>query len=82
MSQAQLQELLAGVVAAARTQHQPTEGATTISQMPLCHLGRDKTKRYKAFEDWIKAAEAKMEYLRISESNKKVTYIKVMPVQS
>ena len=76
MTQAQLQELLAGVVAAASRQQSSSEGVGGVSLMPPCTLGRDKTKRHKAFEDWIKEAEAKMEYLRITEDSRKTSYVK------
>ena len=82
MSQAQLQELLAGVMAAARTQQPPAEGATGVSPLPPCNLGRDKTKRYKAFEDWLKDAEAKMEYLRITEDSRKSPISRAMQAQN
>ena len=76
MTQAQLKELLAGVVAAARSQQPPPEGAGGVGPMPPCTLGRDKTRRFKAFDDWVKEAEAKMEYLCITEDNRKPSYIK------
>ena len=34
--------------------------AAMAGQIPPCHLGRNKVKRYKKWADWLRDAEAKM----------------------
>ena len=51
MTNDQLQQLLAAVDGAGGG-----AGATAVTQLGPCNLGRDKTKRYKKFVNWIKQA--------------------------
>ena len=51
-------------------------GAAAAGNLQPCILGRDKTKRYQAFLDWMTQAEAKMAFLGIQVGTKKVAYIR------
>lgn len=51
-------------------------GAAAAGNLQPCVLGRDKTKRYQAFLDWMTQAEAKMAFLGIQVGAKKVAYIR------
>ena len=78
----QLQNIIAGSIAGALQQAQGqglgggTAGAAAAGSLPPCPLGRDKTKRYQQFRDWLTQAEAKMEFLAITESKRKVAYLR------
>ena len=50
--------------------------AMAVGQLAPCALGRDKTKRFKKFVDWIKMAESKMTFLGIDDDVQKVNYRK------
>ena len=63
----QLQQLLAGAAAVAVQNAGPGAGAAAAGQLAPCVLGREKTKRYQIFQDWITQAEAKMQFLGITE---------------
>ena len=71
----QLQDLIAGVLA---QQHGggAGAGAAAAGNLQPCILGRDKTKRYQAFLDWLTQAEAKMAFLSIQDGAKRVAYIR------
>ena len=51
-------------------------GAAAEGNLQPCTLGRDKTKIYQAFRDWMTQAEAKMAFLGIEDGTKKVAYIR------
>ena len=77
----QLQDLIAGAVAGAIQQVRQqgggdNVGAAAAGNLQPCTLGRDKTKRYQAFTDWMTQAEAKMAFLGIENGTKKVAYIR------
>ena len=76
----QLQEIIAGSIAGALAQGQGqgggSAGAAAVGSLPPCPLGRDKTRRYQQFRDWLTQAEAKMEFLNIVESKRKVAYLR------
>ena len=78
----QLQNIIAGSIAGALQQAQGqglgggTAGAAAAGSLLPCPLGRDKTKRYLQFRDWLTQAEAKMEFLAITESKRKVAYLR------
>ena len=71
----QLQEIIAGSIAGALAQGQGQggggAGAAAAGNLPPCSLGRDETKRFQQFQDWLTQAEAKMEFLNITESRRK-----------
>ena len=80
----QLQNIIAGSIAGALQQAQAqghglgggTVGAAAAGSLPPCSLGRDKTKRYQQFREWLTQAEAKMEFLAITESKRKIAYLR------
>ena len=77
----QLQDLIAGAVAGAIQQVRQqgggvNVGAAAAGNLQPCTLGRDKTKRYQTFTDWMTQAEAKMAFLGIEDGTKKVAYIR------
>ena len=76
----QLQEIIAGSIAGALAQGQGqgggAAGAAAAGSLPPCPLGRDKTKRFQQFRDWLNQAEAKMEFLNIAESKRKIAYLR------
>ena len=75
----QLQEIIAGSIAGALAQGQGQGGGSAgaaVRSLPPCPLGRDKTRRYQQFRDWLTQAEAKMEFLNIVESKRKVAYLR------
>ena len=51
-------------------------GAAAAGQLAPCVLGREKTKRYQIFQDWITQAEAKMQFLGITEDGRKIAYLR------
>ena len=51
-------------------------GAAAAGSLQPCQLGRDKTRRYQIFRDWITQAEAKMGFLGITESKQKIGYLR------
>ena len=51
-------------------------GAAAAGSLQPCYLGRDKTRRYQIFRDWITQAEAKMGFLGITESKQKIGYLR------
>ena len=44
--------------------------AALVGQMPSCHLGKNKLKRYKKWKDWIHDAENKMAFMGISDNDR------------
>ena len=78
-SHQQLQDLIAGAIAGAvdRVQQQGGGGSVgAAGNLQSCILGRDKTKRYQAFLDWLTQAEAKMAFLSIKDGPQKIAYIR------
>ena len=51
-------------------------GAAATGNLHPCILGRDKTKRYQAFLDWLTHADAKMAFLSIKDGPQKIAYIR------
>ena len=72
----QLQQLLAGAAAVAAQNAGAGAGAAAAGQLAPCVLGREKTKRYQIFQDWITQAEAKMQFLGITEDGRKIAYLR------
>ena len=52
-------------------------GVTSAGQLPPCTLGRDKTRRFQVFQDWLTQAETKMEFFGISDNKWRVAYIRL-----
>jgi hypothetical protein len=50
-------------------------GAAAAGQLAPCVLGREKTKRYQIFQDWITQAEVKMQFFGITEDGRKIAYL-------
>ena len=58
-------------------QRQGTAGAAAVvGQMPGCQLGRNKIKRFKKWNDWLRDAESKMRFLSIAEGSQKVDFLR------
>ena len=72
----QLQQLLAGAAAVAAQNAGAGAGAAAAGHLAPCVLGREKTKRYQIFQDWITQAEAKMQFLGIKEDGRKIAYLR------
>ena len=78
MTDAQLAQLIAAV----RTQGDTGAGAQSagaaavVGPMRPCPLGKDKLKRFKKWDDWIRDAETKMVFLGLTENQQKVNFIR------
>ena len=78
MTQEQFTQLLATL------QARPPDAAPTVAagaaamagQIPPCHLGRNKVKRYKKWADWLRDAEAKMGFLKIAADTDKLDFLR------
>ena len=70
----QLTTLIARLVGAAGGESQGA--ASAVGPMEPCHLGIDKVKRLKNFQDWCKEAEAKITYMGITGDTRKVALLK------
>ena len=44
--------------------------------MGQCNLGVDKVKRYKRFSDWMKGAEAKIDFMGITTDKHKISLLR------
>lgn len=85
MTPEQLRVLMTGAMTAALQQvqnlglqggGQERVGAAAAGSLQPCLLGRDKTRRYQHFRDWITQAEAKMGFLGITEGKQKIGYLR------
>jgi hypothetical protein len=80
MTQEQLNQILQAVGAAGGGGGGAGAGAigsaVAVGQLGSCELGRDRTKRFKKFNDWIKQAESKLAFLGITDDQQKVNYVK------
>ena len=85
LTQEQLQALMVGAMATALQQvqnlglhggGQERVGAVAAGSLQPCLLGRDKTRRYQNFTDWITQAEAKLGFLGIVEGKQKIGYLR------
>ncbi len=78
MTEEQLRQLMTGLIAALPGAGGGGGGgtATVLGQMPACDLGKDKVRRVKKFQDWRSDAEAKMKVLGITQSQKKVDFVR------
>ena len=69
MNNNEVEQLIAALTGAAGGR---TVGATTvIGQLGPCHLGQDRIKGVKNFENWIRDAEAKIKVLKLNSEGKK-----------
>ena len=50
--------------------------AAAVGQLQPCVLGRDKTKRYFKWNNWLKDAKTKMSYLAITQNTQKLAYVR------
>ena len=50
--------------------------AAAVGQLQPCVLGRDKTKRYFKWNNWLKDAKTKMNYLAITQNTQKLAYVR------
>ena len=50
--------------------------AVAVGQLQPCLLGKDKTKRYTRWTNWLKDATTKMAYLNITSNSQKLAYVK------
>ena len=64
MTQEQFNQLIALIGTAGGGAAAGTAGV--IGQMAPCELGKDKLKRIRRYNDWIRDAEAKMKALNIT----------------
>ena len=74
MTNAQLQQLIAALTGAA--EGRAAGAAAVIGQLGPCQLGKDRIKRVKKFEDWIRDAEAKIKVLKLNSDDEKKDFIK------
>ena len=79
---AQFQELLQAAMGQARPVAPPggagmvAGAAAVVGEMPPCHLGKDRLRRYKKWKDWLREAENKMTFLQIQDNQGKLNFIK------
>ena len=50
--------------------------AAAVGQLQPCNLGKDKTKRFTNWSNWLKDAKTKMSYLGITSDTQKLAYMK------
>ena len=73
----QLEELVTRILGAAGgAAAQPQGSALAVGPMGACVLGIDKMKRPKVFQDWVKEAQAKVDYMGITDNKQKVALLK------
>ena len=76
MTAAQLEQLVTRILGAAGGAAQPQGSAHAVGPMGACVLGIDKMKRPKVFMDWVKEAQAKIDYMGISDNKQKVALLR------
>ena len=76
MTAAQLEQLVTRIQGAAGGAAQPQGSAHAVGPMGACVLGIDKMKRPKVFMDWVKEAQAKIDYMGISDNKQKVALLR------
>ena len=76
MTNEQLEQLIAALrpqeeAAEARRDHGQSAGAAAVvGPMMPCPLGKDKLKRFKKWNDWIRDAENKMAFLGLTSNER------------
>ena len=76
MTADQLETLVTRILGAAEGAAQPQGSALAVGPMGACVLGIDKVKRPKVFQDWVKEAQAKIDYMGITDNKQKVALLK------
>ena len=76
MTAAQLEQPVTRILGAAGGAAQPQGSAHAVGPMGACVLGIDKMKRPKVFMDWVKEAQAKIDYMGISDNKQKVALLR------
>ena len=76
MTAAQQEQLVTRILGAAGGAAQPQGSAHAVGPMGACVLGIDKMKRPKVFMDWVKEAQAKIDYMGISDNKQKVALLR------
>ena len=80
MTQAQIQELIAGVLAGegggAAGAAGPMAAAAMVGPVGPCILGKDKLKRPKRWADWHRDAENKMRFSGITDGGRKLDFLR------
>ena len=76
MTADQLETLVTRILGAAGGAAQPQGSALAVGPMGACVLGIDKVKRPKVFQDWVKEAQAKIDYMGITDNKQKVALLK------
>ena len=71
-----LQAARAGPVAPPDGAGMVTGAASLVGEMPRCHLGKDKLKRYKKWKEWLADAENKMRFLKMQGDQQKLDFIR------
>ena len=74
MTNDQLQQLITALTGAAGGR--AAGAAAVMGQLTPCQLGKDRIKRIKKFEDWIRDAEAKIKVLKLNTDQEKIDFIK------
>ena len=74
MTNDQLQQLITALTGAAGGR--AAGAAAVMGQLAPCQLGKDRIKRIKTFEDWIREAEAKIKVLKLNADQEKIDFIK------
>ena len=74
MTNDQLQQLITALTGAAGGR--AAGAAAVMGQLAPCQLGKDRIKRVKKFEDWIRDAEAKIKVLQLNTDQEKIDFIK------
>ena len=57
-------------------QVQSAGAAAVVGPMMPCPLGKDKLKRFKKWNDWIRDAENKMAFLGLTSNQQRISFIK------
>ena len=72
-----LMKKLTEVGATAGAQSSTSPGAAAlVGQVPPCQLGKNKVKRFKKWRDWMRDADNKMTFLKITEPAQKISFIR------
>ena len=50
--------------------------ASAVGPMGQCNLGVDKVKRLKRFSDWMKGAEAKIDFMGLTTDKQKISLLR------
>ena len=80
VSNQQLQELIAAVAAAASGGAGGAAGtisaASLVGPLGACNLGREKLKRPKKWQDWLREAENRMRFGGVTEEHRKWAFLR------